>query len=307
VVVGVLTWNGHEKARACIDSLRLLRGWPVPVVVVDNGSREREGERLATEFGPPVEAVSLPVNRAVAGGYNAALKWAADRGATHILLLNNDTLISDPGMLDRLVAATGPDVAAVGPLIRNGDGSTYSAGGRISWVTGLSGHRHAPLHINGPYSAPWLDGPCVLVSLDAVRRIGGLDPIFVSYWEDVDWCTRAVRAGYTCLVEPRTSVVHLRGGTIPSPEAEASDLRNGILFIRRHGSRLSNLTSLAFFILVRSPIHIARRAKSAAQLSGALRAVRRAAAWNARDAAQHGRWRVPADGPSLEDMPAPIE
>jgi len=302
-VIGVLTWNGLSTTRACLASLTRLRGWPIPIVVVDNGSHDREGEALAGEFGPPVEAVTLRRNRAVAGGYNAAMRWAAERGATHILLLNNDTVVTDPSMLDRLVAAAAPDVAAVGPLILNQDGTTFSAGGRLSWLTGQTGHRRTPLAGDGAYDAPWLDGPCVLVSLDAVRHVGGLDPTFVSYWEDVDWCTRAVRAGFRCLAEPRTSIVHLRGGTIPTPEAEAFDLRNQVLFIRRHGRLIDNLTALAFFLLVRAPLHVIRRATSWPRFVGALRSVQIAVAWNARDAWRQRRWRIPATGPAIAAMP----
>src|SRR6186997_3327915 len=91
IVIGVLTWNGYELARTCIESLTRLREWPVAVVVVDNGSDQAEGQQLADEFGPPVTTVRLARNAAVAGGYNAAIRAAADQGATHVLLLNNDT------------------------------------------------------------------------------------------------------------------------------------------------------------------------------------------------------------------------
>lgn len=306
IAIGVLTWNGYEKARACVESLVGLIGWPVPVVIVDNGSREREGERLVREFGPPLEAVTLSPNRAVAGGYNAALRWGVEHGASHMLLLNNDTVATDPRLLQLLAAAAVPGVAAVAPVSTGKDGSVFSAGGRISWTTGLSGHRHTRLVDDRPYAVPWLDGACLLVSLNAVRQIGGLDPVFVSYWEDADWCTRAGRAGYRCLVEPRASIVHLRGGTVPSFEAERNDLRNGILFMRRHGGRASNLTSFVFFVIVRTPIHIARRSRSRARLAVALRAVRSAIAWNMRDAKRRGGWRVEPGGPTIDEMPTPL-
>ena len=303
VVIGVLTWNGYDKARACMASLTTLRSWPISSVVVDNGSSEPEGAKLVAEFGPPFETLRLPDNQAVSGGYNAAIRWASEHDATHILLLNNDTLITDPQMLDSLVKAMAPSVAAVAPVICNGDGSTYSAGGRFSQLSGRSTHHHDPLHADRPYSVPWLDGPCLLVSMEAVRRIGGLDPIFVSYWEDVDWCFRAVRNGLRCLVEPRTSIVHLRGGTIPSAEAEAYDLRNGILFMRRNGGLWGNVSSISFFLLVRSPLHVLRRGRPLTRMASAVRAVGTAIAWNVMDAKRRGRWLIPAAGPSIREMP----
>jgi GT2 family glycosyltransferase len=300
VAIAVLTWNGYATTRACLDSLRRLNEWPVPVAVVDNGSREPEGERLAAELGSPVIAVRLDPNQGVPGGYNAGLKWAAANGFSHVLLMNNDTLVTDPEMLSRLVAAAAAaDVAAVTPITTNRDGSTYSAGGTMMWWTGLSGHLRRPLRFDRAYDVAWLDGPCLLVSLDAATVIGGLADEFVTYWEDVDWCVRARRAGYRCLVEPRTSILHLRGLTNPSAEAEQMHLRNRLLFIRRNGSSAVNIVSLAFFLAFHIPAFVARRAGNTQSLKAALSAVRRALAWNVRDAASRGRWRRPADGPSI--------
>lgn len=305
IVIGVLTWNGYDLARACIESLTKLSEWPVSVVVVDNGSREQEGLRLAEEFGPPVSSIRLDPNAAVAGGYNGAIRWAAEQGATHVLLLNNDTIVNDPHLLSRLAAAAAPDVAAVGPIVLNADGQPFSAGGRVAWATGGSAHVRQPVVTERPYATEWLDGPCILLSVEAIRHIGGLDPVFVSYWEDVDWCVRAGRAGYRCVIEPRASIVHLGGGTIAAPEAHAYYLRNAMLFIRRNGSVLNNVTTLAYFIFRRLPGLLIGRQRLRGRNPVSVRAVLWGLAWNVRDALRQGHWRVPASGPSIEQMPRP--
>jgi hypothetical protein len=295
VAIAVLTWNGYPITRACVESLRHLVEWPVPLVVIDNGSVEPEGERLAAEFGPPVVSVRLEPNQGVPGGYNAGLAWAAANGFSHVLLMNNDTLVTDPEMLTRLVAAADSgNVAAVSPITRNLDGSIYSAGGSLSWLTGLTGHIRVPRRDDSPYPATWLDGPSLLVSLGAARVIGGLEEAFVTYWEDLDWCVRASRAGFQCLVEPRTSIVHLRGGTTPSTRAETMDLRNGILFMRRNGTIVQNLTVFAFFLLVRVPVFLARRSRSRSRLRGAIASVAEALRWNIQDARGNRSWRRPS-------------
>lgn len=294
VAIAVLTWNGYATTRACLESLRRLAEWPVPVVVVDNGSREPEGERLAAEFGPPVTSVRLEPNQGVPGGYNAGLTWAAAHGFSHVLLMNNDTLVTDPDMLTRLLAAAdSANVGAVSPITRNLDGSVYSAGGSLSWVTGLSSHVRVPRRNDGAYPVTWLDGPSLLVALTAARTVGGLEEMFVTYWEDLDWCVRASRSGFQCLVEPRTSIIHLRGGTTPSTRAETMDLRNGILFMRRNGTLIQNLTVVAFFILVRVPVFLARRSRSRPRLRGAIASVAEALTWNIRDARANRSWRRP--------------
>lgn len=307
IVIGVLTWNGHDLARACLESLRSLDEWPVPVVVVDNGSREPEGQRLAEAFGPPVTSIRLASNAAVAGGYNAAIRWAAEHGATHVLLLNNDTLVRDTGLLSKLVSAAGAGVAAAGPIMLTADGRPYSAGGQLDWTTGQPNHAPDPVVLDRPYPVEWLDGPCMLLSLEAVRRIGGLDPVFVSYWEDVDWCVRARHAGFQCVVEPRASIVHLGGGTIGAAEAHSYHLRNGLLFMRRNGTLLNNLTTVANYLLRRGPALIVGRNRLHGRSQVSVRSVFSALIWNVRDASRRGRWRVRANGPSIEEMPRPME
>lgn len=292
VVIAVLTWNGLQTTRDCLRTLPALKGWPVPVIVVDNGSREPEGARLADEFGPPVTFVRLEPNRGVPGGYNAGLAEAARRGATHALLMNNDTLIVDDDMLVLLTRSAEPGVAAVAPLTVERDAlTTYSAGGELSWWTGLSRHRKVPLRADRAYEARWVDGPCILVSLEAVEAIGGFDDAYVTYWEDVDWCVRARRAGFRILVEPRARVVHLRGGSNPSRTAETMHLRNRILFMRRHGSLLQNIVSGVFFLSIHVPVFIARRIGGRGGLRAATKVVVEAIWWNVADAWAARAWR----------------
>lgn len=297
VVIGVLTWNGYELARACIASLTKLRQWPVSVVVVDNGSREPEGQRLAAEFGPPIEAFTLPENLLVAGGYNALIRWSAERGASHVLLLNNDTLITDPAMLDRLIEAASPTVAAVGPLVLNEDGSHFSGGGTLGRWTGRSGHlrRHQMPTRDRAYEVPWIDGPCMLVNVKAACLIGGLDPEFVSTWEELDWCVRAGKIGYRCVVEPRTTIRHLRGRTIPSSQSRMYLLRNSILFARRHAGWPQTFTAaLSFAFLTVPELAIFTRPRV-----GVFRAAWAAVRWNLGDAARRRAWHREASGPRV--------
>jgi GT2 family glycosyltransferase len=273
------------------------------VVVVDNGSREPEGQRLADEFGPPVEAVTLPQNQLVAGGYNALIRWAAERGASHVLLLNNDTIVTDPAMLDRLIEAAGPTVAAAGPLVLNEDGSHFSGGGTLGRWTGRSGHRRrreVPVR-DRPYEVPWIDGPCMLVNVKVACLTGGLDPEFVATWEELDWCVRAGELGYRCVVEPRTTIRHLRGRTIPSEQSQMYLFRNAILFARRHAAWPQMVTALLTFFFWTVPEQLIFTRPRAAVLKAAGAAVH----WNLLDAVRRRTWRRAVAPPSICEGDSP--
>ena len=298
-MIGVLTWRAEDVTRQCLTSLTGLEQWPVPTIVVDNASGTGEGARLAAEFGAGVVSVERSENDGVPGGYNAALRWGIDRGATHVLLMNNDVHVNDAALLTKLIAAAAPGVAAVGPVVHDSDGSVFSAGGLIDWRRGRTGHRRQPLAPGEPYEAQWLDGPCLLVSLEAVRRVGGLAPEFFMYSEEVDWCVRARRAGFRLVVQPRAAVTHARGTKRPTMQVRELSLRNAILFMRRNGGAWQNLTAFAWAITYRPAAMVARCVARPHELIRVPGVVIRAIAWNASDAWARRRWRVPAQGPDL--------
>lgn len=303
VVVGILTWNGYDLARTLLLSLQGLDAWPIPTIILDNGSEEPEGEALAAEFGSPVRAETLPKNELVAGGYNALIRLACRLEAEFVLLLNNDTITKDPHLIDLLLAAAQrePNVACVGPLVLDLDGSVFSAGGTIGRWSGQAAHLKAsqiPSH--GPYAVDWIDGPCMLVNLRVAREIGGLDPMFVATWEDVDWCVRARRSGYMCLIEPRASIAHARGATIPSSQSKGLALRNQLLFWRRNPSFRRRVGGALAFLIVTSSSEFAYAVKRRCGVRSTAKIVLSAIDWNIRDAVRRG-WHVPSHGPHLCD------
>jgi GT2 family glycosyltransferase len=298
VVLAVVTWRAEALTRECLAGLTRLVDWPVPTLVVDNASGTGEGERLAAEFGEPVSALTRSVNDGVPGGYNAALEWAIEKGASHLLLLNNDVVVTDPRMLERLMAATGRDVAAVGPLVHDPNGAVFSAGGWVDWTRGRGRFWREPVAAE-PYEAEWLDGPCLLISTEAASKVGGLASEYFMYWEELDWAVRARRAGFRLLVQPATSITHIRSTRTASMRVRYLMLRNGILFMRRQGTASQNVTSLAWAIFYKSPgilIRCLGRPRDLVRVPGT---VGSAFWWNVADAIQCRRWLLPGDGPPL--------
>jgi GT2 family glycosyltransferase len=301
VVVAVLTYRGIEKTRACLDTLRRSSSWPVPTLIVDSASGTGEGAVLATDYGPPVVSETTSNNDGVPGGYNEALRWAAIQGATHVLLLNNDTLLDDADLIAKLFRLASPDVAALGPWVRDATGSVQSAGGRLRKLTGQAMHlneRSAPSHAS-PYSVDWLDGSCLLVSVDAARDIGGLAPEYFLYWEEVDWCVRAARRGYRLLVDPNASITHLGSQTVTGDQQVAYWMRNKLLFARRNAGLIPNLVAVATLVVIAMPRHALKGIRSGRGWRPAVRGAVGALRWNVADAIERGHWRVPAVGPPL--------
>ena len=301
LVIAIHNWNGYELTRACVESLSRLSGPAYRIVVVDNGSVEREAERLASDFAGRVEALTLSRNAGVGGGYNAGIRWARDRGAKYVLLLNNDTLVDDPFLTTRLIEACGPGVFAVGPLIKYPDGRVWSSGGTLNWKTYETGHTQAEgiLSSTSPYPVAWIDGSCMLVSVAAAYEIQGFDEVFFLYWEEVDVCVRAWRHDLRCLVEPRASIVHLVGGTARPSQVDHYMLRNSILFMRRNGTRRQNAGLLVRQLFWRMPMFVARRIKRGGGIRQSVGLALRSVTWNLRDAIKERGWMRRAGGSLL--------
>lgn len=300
VGIVVVTWRAIETTRACMQALTTLDDWPIPTLIVDSASGTSEGAVLAREFGPPFEAIELPANGGVALGYNAGLEWAAARGMSHVLLLNNDVSVADRRLLPSLLAAAGPGVAAVGPKVLDSDGSIFSLGGRFDPVTGVTGHLIRTIGgPDDPYDVAWVDGSCLLVSIAAAQEVGGLSTDYFMYWEETDWCVRARRGGYRCVVAPSASVIHQRGSARPSPSVVNLLRRNAILFMRRNGGRIQNLTSIVYFSTLGLIWETYAAWRRGEQPGLVVAATARALAWNGRDALSRRSWRRPADGPAI--------
>jgi hypothetical protein len=305
VGIAILTWRGEAVTRRCVEGALSLAGGPYPILVIDNHSGTGEGEAIAESLG--VESVELPENGGVPLGYNAGAAWALRKGFAHVLLLNNDLEFPDAHLVERLLGAAQVGVAVVGPRVLDGDATLFSYGGVLRMSVGVSGHLQRPLTSDGgPYEVDWVDGSCMLVATAALATIGGLAPEYFMYWEEVDWCTRARRAGLRCVVAPTATVVHHRGSASGSTAVVGRLRRNGLLFMRRNGNRRQNAQSFVFFVTVGLTMRVADAYRRRSGVGIELAASAKAAAWNITDAIRRGRWRLPASGPRL-NVPGPEE
>jgi GT2 family glycosyltransferase len=293
LVVAVLDYNGAELTRRCLASLRPLRDVGATILIVDNaGDQPDSALRLAEAFGDGYVPLRLPSNGGVAGGYTAAMRWADEAGASHVLLLNNDTVLHDVASVVALQRACTEDVAVVGPLVRDETGTITSAGSGLGWTRGRPCHLLRPLS-DRPYPTEWVHGSAMLVSLEAYRAIGGLDPTYFMYFEDIDWSVRAWGAGWRCLIEPAATIIHAGSATVRRTDSARWHLRNTLLFKRKHGSTVDHLLFLVYFAARRIPVHVAKNAWPPSSFVTAVAAAGEAWRWNFAHAARVRSWRLP--------------
>jgi GT2 family glycosyltransferase len=184
------------------------------VLVVDNGSG------LTPELPGQVDLQRLPNNRGFAGGYNVGIRAALAAGADFVFLVNSD-LIVGPSCLDKMLeaAAAWPQAGILGPLILSESqvGRIESNGQSFSLRTGRHrelGRGLAVEHVDqAPHAVDAVSGCALLARRAVVERVGMLDEALYLYFEDMDWCLRASRAGFQIGVVPQAWVSHRGAGS----------------------------------------------------------------------------------------------
>lgn len=222
VVISILNWNGRAILRECLDSLFAVTDYEAfDVVVVDNGSEDGSVDMVREQF-PEVELIENDTNRGFSKGNNQVFEVALDRDGDYVLMLNNDTVITDPEWLGTLVdiAESDPDLGVVGPTVREPDGSVHYAGRHFPLSEHLFGelteryayNRHQ--RSDPPEGYEYVDdvvGAAYLIDAAVIETIGGLDEAYSpAYGEESDYSCRAWNAGFRVAHTDAAEVRHSR-------------------------------------------------------------------------------------------------
>jgi GT2 family glycosyltransferase len=261
VAIILVNWNGYELSKACLESLKQLQYSNFQTVLVDNGSIDKSGEKLKSEF-PEITLLTSVENIGFTGGNNLGIQWALDHDFGHVLLLNNDTLV-DPNFLNPLVSflEKNPDYGAVQPkiMLEAERDKLWNAGGgyfkwlEMTWSIGIG--KIDVGQFNQEKDTPWITGCAILVNSAAIRKAGMLDPRFFAYYEDVEWSFRIKKSGFKLRYLPQSKIYHVAGGSsikiktkegVIPPILHYYRTRNHLFLIRSHSNPLSFVLSLFY-------------------------------------------------------------
>jgi N-acetylglucosaminyl-diphospho-decaprenol L-rhamnosyltransferase len=259
----------YRTADLTIDCLRSLESQVdslpgVRLVVVDNASGDGSPGRLVDavrqgDWGRWASVQALGENGGFAHGNNAAIRPAlrSDEPPRYVLLLNPDTIVR-PGALSALVGFMDarPEVGIAGSRLEDPDGTQQRSAFRFPSILGeledgmrlgiisklLSRWVVAPPSPQEPCRVDWVAGASMIIRREVFDAIGLLDEAYFMYFEEVDLCLRAHRAGWPCWYVPESRVVHLvgRSSGVTDPRA-ARKRRPGYWFLSRRRYFRSNL------------------------------------------------------------------
>lgn len=258
--VVAVTYSPGPHLERFLASLSLATERPVSVLLADNGSTDGTPE-AAVERYPNVRLLPTGANLGYGTAVNRTVAQLSDQLAEgdeawidDWVIVANPDVQWGPGSIDALLEAATrwPGAGALGPLIRDPDGSVYPSARHLPSL--IRGSMHAvlgPLWPSNPWTAAyrqerlepserpvgWLSGSCLLVRRSAFNQVGGFDERYFMYMEDVDLGDRLGKAGWLSVYVPSAEVLHHKGhstGRDPASHLAAHHRSTYIFLADRH-------------------------------------------------------------------------
>lgn len=201
------------------------------VTLVDNASGDDSVSRLSAElerrgWKDRVTLVESARNGGFAYGVNAGLRALPGKQSPEFVYLLNSDAFPEPRAVDLLLdfLTEHPRVGIAGSYIHGPQGDTHvtafrfpsmlgelEGAMRLGILTRLLGRWRVPIQPvpDRESRVDWLAGASMLIRREVFQAIGEFDEAFFLYYEETDFCRRALRAGWETWYLPRSRVMHI--------------------------------------------------------------------------------------------------
>lgn len=232
VFVIILNYNGRNTVRRCLDSVYKCDYPNLEVVLVDNNSSDGSFEYIKKRFSK-VHFIKNSENLGFSAGNNVGIKFALERMAQYVFLLNNDAWIQED-TISKLVQFSKhyPSAGIISPLILKEDNKPWFSGGRIDWMRMRTVHND-----NNQMHNDYITGCAMLVKKEVFGKIGLFDEDYFLYYEDADFSLRAKKAGFEVKVCKDCAVHHSEKSEVENPNKVYWLVLSGIIFFKKNTPR----------------------------------------------------------------------
>ncbi len=227
-----LTYNKfNEATKPFLNSLyKYTNPDCFDLIIVDNASSDETKEYIKdfkkTRFN--IELIENTQNLGYSKGNNIALKEVLNKDYEYIGLLNNDILFT-PNWLNDTLSVFNEDslLGMVSPRIQKGKKITKENYLK-KYKSFLSKFKNKLKYTIEPLFC------CVLIKKEVIEKIGLMDENFSpAFWEDNDYCFRAMYSGYSLAISNQSFVFHNHSTTSSSID-KSIPKRNKEYFFKKH-------------------------------------------------------------------------
>jgi len=236
----ILNWNRKQDTLECLSSLEKVSP-SHETVVVDNGSTDGSAQAIRSTF-PKITLLQNKQNLGYAQGNNVGIRYALSKGASHLLILNNDTTVS-PDFLAAFLNTmkAHPNIAVLGAKPH-----LYADQNRLDHLGGMWNAQKGTFDLIGLHeeaskwttlqSLDYVCGCALFAKAEVFQKIGGFEPRFFLFWEESDWCFRARKAGFPSYFCPDAKLYHKVSASFSGEKAHTTYFwwRNRLFWIARN-------------------------------------------------------------------------
>ncbi len=257
-----VNYNQMELTLELIDSIYQHTIVPFEIIVVDNDSKVNPKEKIQ-ELYPDVRVIVSGVNRGFAGGNNIGVR--ASEGE-YLFFINNDAVLTEGALETMLNTFTEhPDAGIVCPLIcyypenEGVDIIQYAGATDVNPFTGRNKILGERVKDQRQYrqSKPtfYAHGAGMLVPRKIIEEVGSMSEDYFLYYEELDWCERIRKSGYSVIIQPNAKIYHKESMSVGqhNPIKTYYLTRNRILFMAMNRRREEFLFFILFLLLFTIP------------------------------------------------------
>ena len=207
----LLSYNSMDDLAECIPSLEKQTYANYEIIIVDNASTDDTSEFVRTNY-PNIRFVDAGSNLGYPAGNNLGFQNA---DGEYIVILNPDT-VAEPDWLEELITPfeENPEIGlTTSKILIYGKKDIINTCGNSIHYTGLDFCRGLYEQSSSPsYAKPEevgaISGCSFAIRREVFEELGGFDPDFFLYLEDVDLSWRARLMGHRIQFVPDSVVYH---------------------------------------------------------------------------------------------------
>lgn len=213
------TFNGWSDTKECLKSLESII-YPkekLEIIIVDNNSSDSTPRLIRKNF-PQVVLIQQSSNIGFAKAVNVGIK---NSKGEYLLITNNDVAFDKNYFKSMLnLAEADEKIGIIGGMVylKNPKNKVGFDGLRVNPYLGY--HQYDLKDLDKIRSCDLVSGNGMFIRRRMLEKIGPFDEGYFFYFEDLDLCLRAKKAGYKIVFNPKAISYHGYGRTAFKQKAD---------------------------------------------------------------------------------------
>lgn len=259
VYIILLNYNGYKDTIECVKSIESITYENYRVLIVDNKSTN-DSEAILKSTLPSYEILQTGENLGFAGGNNYGVRYALKNGADHVLLLNNDTIVTPDflsEMIETMISSSKVGAVSCKIMYESERDIIWYAGGTFNWNTINCEHfgmKEKDTHkFDEVKEVDFITGCAILLSKELLAEVGLMPEEYFMCFEDMDYSVMIKDSSFKMMYNPRGVIYHKvskSSGGEESPFGIKWFTRNRLIFLYKYRNRLGSFKFIKSLIFI---------------------------------------------------------